>query len=102
VPERIACCVPFCRRTIGKAKLGRDDEWICSKHWPAVPRALKRRHRKAKQIVQRAQDRFNAQYEEQDFSFKESQFQRVQAAWSLAAAIWSRCKAAAIEAAAGI
>lgn len=41
-PEpRITCCVPGCRRTI---KAGGDfTQWVCGKHWPAVPKSMRKR-----------------------------------------------------------
>lgn len=33
--DRLPCCVPFCRRTIGADK--GYSEWICPKHWRVVP-----------------------------------------------------------------
>lgn len=40
-PGRIACVVPFCRRT----RHNRDgvSEWICGDHWMAVSKTLRRR-----------------------------------------------------------
>jgi hypothetical protein len=42
--DRVHCAVPFCRRTTGKPY----DEWICGKHWPLVPKKLRRLHSLAK------------------------------------------------------
>lgn len=39
--KRIACCVPFCRRTASADRFPGADEWICEKHWPLVPRKVK-------------------------------------------------------------
>ncbi|RWE75441.1 MAG: hypothetical protein EOS63_23860 [Mesorhizobium sp.] len=47
---RVACCVPFCRRTIAHAKLqaahGLDgieaNEWICGNHWRNVSTLVRR------------------------------------------------------------
>ena len=38
--ERIACCVPFCRRTT----LNKHgwSEWICGDHWRLIPKPLRR------------------------------------------------------------
>jgi hypothetical protein len=33
-PERVACCVPFCRRTF---KAEGQTEVICGDHWRAIP-----------------------------------------------------------------
>lgn len=78
-PDRIVCCVPFCRRTTRNDK--GYSEWICGKHWPLVPRHLKRRKRQAERIAKRG-DR--------------------PAAWRLAGLIWQRCKREAIERAMGL
>ena len=57
-PPRIACLVPGCRCTRGDRK-GDDPitdrmEWICAKHWAAVPRSIKRRRAKLRAIERRA------------------------------------------------
>lgn len=39
-PTRIRCCVPHCRRT--KPNVAGYAEWICAKHWSAVPREQRR------------------------------------------------------------
>ena len=44
--ERIACAVPFCRRTY-RNKEG-FSEWICAAHWRAVPKRLRRLYSSAK------------------------------------------------------
>ena len=52
--DRIPCCVPHCRRTIARERLaeGYDDrthwEWICSKHWTAIPRRRRLAYLRAK------------------------------------------------------
>lgn len=80
--DRLRCAVPFCRRTVARDKLpSGHDEWICAKHWPLVPHDMKRRKRLAERIARRKNS---------------------PAAWVLAGRIWERCKAAAIERAAGI
>ena len=37
---RLQCCVPFCRRTTAN-KHG-WGEWVCGKHWAAVPKEKRR------------------------------------------------------------
>lgn len=34
--KRLACCVPFCKRTTARAEF---LEWICGDHWRLVPLA---------------------------------------------------------------
>lgn len=35
--DRLKCCVPFCKASTGRP----FDEWICSRHWRAVPKSTK-------------------------------------------------------------
>lgn len=80
--DRLSCCVPFCRRTIARSRLPAGAaEWICGKHWPAVPRHLKRRKRQIERIAKRTGR---------------------PTACRLAGLIWQRCKAVAIERAMGL
>lgn len=37
--DRIRCLVPGCRRT---HPAGRFREWVCSRHWPLVPKVRRR------------------------------------------------------------
>lgn len=42
--DRIACLVPFCRRSIAVRLLrAGHDEWICGPHWQATSRSWRRR-----------------------------------------------------------
>ncbi|ABS14275.1 hypothetical protein I6H96_02800 [Brucella anthropi] len=80
--DRINCSVPFCRRTIAKKALPQEhNEWICMKHWPLVPAALRRRKRQAEKIAKR---------------------KNTEAAWRLASMVWQHCKRVAIERAGGL
>lgn len=47
--ERMACCVPFCRRRRGlrKGETSLPPEWICADHWRAVPRETRGRLNRA-------------------------------------------------------
>ena len=61
-PMRISCCVPHCRRT--KQNAEGYAEWICAKHWSAVPRdkrrvwqRVRRDHRKGIPQFKRRVDR---------------------------------------------
>lgn len=44
-PSRAPCMCLGCKRTISKVKLlaAGGDEWVCGKHWPAVPRHMRQR-----------------------------------------------------------
>lgn len=39
--DRTPCCVPHCRRT--KTLTQGGTEWICGRHWPLVPKYMRRR-----------------------------------------------------------
>lgn len=45
-PNRTACMVPFCRRTVSKEKFG-DADVICGKHWRLGDQRWRRAYRKA-------------------------------------------------------
>lgn len=100
--NRLGCCAPFCRRTVARDKLRADnDEWLCQIHWKLVPKALKRRKKLTEKIADRAEARFMQLYDQQG-GYTIAQLQRVQSAKNLAHKAWERCKAAAIERAAGL
>ncbi|WP_126975557.1 hypothetical protein [Frigidibacter oleivorans] len=44
--DRLRCCIPFCRRTHHNRE--GFGEWICQKHWSAVPKAMRRAYASAK------------------------------------------------------
>lgn len=67
---RLTCLCPGCRRTTAKPYV----EWICEKHWAAVPRHLRKRRSKLSRLAKR-----------------DCRWER------LANRAWSRCKKAAIE-----
>ena len=71
--ERIACCVPFCRRTT--ARFRPPTEWICGDHWRGVPKRLRGLYSLAKRRKKPA---------------------------SVLDYLWSKAKGAAIERAGGI
>lgn len=98
-PGRIACLVPFCRRT--RRADSSFSEWICAKHWAAVKKETKKRRRLAERAAARACARLDALYIKSGF-FTEAQLTRIRAARRLSAALWNRCKTEAIERAAGI
>ncbi|GGD43297.1 hypothetical protein GCM10011335_52430 [Aureimonas glaciei] len=66
-----------------------------------MPKSLKRKKRLAERIADRADERFNALYTQQ-CGFLQEQLDRATAATNLCGRVWERCKAAAIEHAAGI
>lgn len=94
---RTPCCIPFCRRTTAHP----FKEWICGDHWKLIPPRMKKRHRVAQRLAERAGERFNEQYSAQH-GFTDRQLARAVATARLASQIWTRCKAAAIEASGGI
>lgn len=47
--RRIMCCVPGCRRTL--VDNGKFNEWICQKHWSAVPRRDRKVYNRRKRII---------------------------------------------------
>lgn len=73
--DRTPCLVPFCRRT--SKRQGQDDEWICSKHWQAVPRRIKWLFRASRRKWQKTRN---------PYFFK------------MHLRIWEKCRAAACEA----
>lgn len=92
--DRIACCVPFCRRTCK----GGDGEWICGTHWMAVPARLRRRKYRFFRLYRRRYgDNFWGVYPPGSADrFGAVKLDR------LCDKAWERCKRAAIELAAGI
>lgn len=82
---RLACQVPFCRRTRGDRKgdpVRPGMEWICGKHW----RLVSYRRRYTYSAIRRRMRRYP----------EEPRWRHMADAW------WERCKTAAIEAAVGI
>jgi hypothetical protein len=87
---RIQCCIAHCRRSrkhvrvpvvVEGIELDFGEEWICQKHWSAIPTVLRREHSTAKRRVKRLRD-FPSEIE--------------------SAGIWKRCKATATEIAFGL
>jgi len=93
--ERQACCVPFCRRT---HKPDGHEAWICGPHWRGTPARAKAVVRKAARAYRR---RFgnNAPWDYPAGSPDRLAAVEAYHAWRDA---WEACKAAAIEAAAGL
>lgn len=92
---RLACCVPFCKRTTGRFSSG---DWICGTHWRAIPRAVK-------QPLFAAERQYKRRFGDNAYwAYKGGSPERLEAVrlhgliWDL----WAAVKAAAIERAAGI
>lgn len=101
MPDRISCCVPYCRRTCRNDGDKRNTEWICAVHWPLVPKKLKVRRRLARTTFDKIERRFYRKYPQSE-GYSRQEWQKVDAAWQLACRAWEKCKQAAIEAALGI
>jgi hypothetical protein len=80
--QRIGCIVPGCRRS---TKVGDFDEWVCGRHWPTVPRQMRRLYAAAKRRARRS------------VGMPETMRSAL-----VAARVWRRCRDAAIEIAMGI
>ncbi len=72
--DRLTCLVPGCKRT--KQRTGSGSEWICGKHWPAVPRHMRRRMYRAERRYRKTRNR---------------------RWWLIANRMWERCKKRAID-----
>ena len=68
-PDRIACCVPFCRRTAARAKMPGVSELICGKCGRRAPRelanwrAIAKHQRKAGELTDRHWRRYDRAWE---------------------------------------
>lgn len=56
---RLTCCVPFCTHTRGarkgdKTKLTEGADWICAKHWMALPKSMRRVDSRIRRQLDRA------------------------------------------------
>jgi hypothetical protein len=91
--QRSPCCVPGCRRTTKGS-----HEWVCGNHWPAVPKAWRRR---LALIRRRYRKQFgdNAWHVYPAGSPDRLAAVRLYRLWDK---MWDRCKRAAIERALGI
>lgn len=95
--ERISCCVPFCRRTI-KCEGPGNYEWICGKHWMLISPTLRRRKYRLFRLYRRLFGD-NGYWAYPAGSPKRLEAVRLD---RLCDKAWDRCKAVAIERAAGI
>jgi hypothetical protein len=94
--SRTRCLVPFCRVTTARSV---GSEWICGKHWRAVPISLRRRMR-------RWHRRYHKEFPGDDAHWKHAPGSRkrlmgVKLA-NICDKLWERAKRIAIEAATGI
>lgn len=74
--RRLTCLCPGCRRTIAQDRIPWAREWICGKHWRAVPAAWRKRYCRLRGRWRRRGD---------------------QKAGRLAEAMWVKCRDAAIR-----
>lgn len=99
---RIPCLVPFCGRTAPAHRYPVGFEIICSTHWRLVSPATKARRRRIDRLAGKIDREFRRLYTAQGDRFAAKQWSRVEKARHLSNLIWRKCKAEAIEAAAGI
>lgn len=61
--ERLACCIPFCRRTFRNDKKGTPwqagMEVMCSKHYQTAPLDLRQRDRQLRRLLRKAERLLN-------------------------------------------
>lgn len=103
---RLRCCVPFCQHTRGERKgdktpIREGQEWICAKHWMALPKALRRvRYRLDRQFdkAMAAEPHFREWWKIED------EERRIKAIllWNRYKRCWRQCKKLAIERGMGI
>lgn len=100
-PGRIACCVPFCRRTADASKFP-GQEIICGPHWRSIPAAIRARRTQLKARARRVERLLMRK----GFRHKPGIVTKVDAMERTFDRLWSRhwaeLKAAAIESAAGV
>lgn len=93
---RINCIVPGCKR--GTRRFPDSDEVICGKCWRFVRPATKRR----KRFIERAWRQFEAEGEAHDWRISPEAMRRGDKLLQANRLVWRRCKADAIQGAAGI
>lgn len=99
-PGRIACLVPFCRRT-GAAERFEGEEIICGRHWRAISREAKAVRARVNRCWNRTCARYEA-IEAKQGALTPVQLLVVRGAFGRVQRAWGRCKREAIEAAGGI
>lgn len=94
-PDRLRCCVPFCRRTRRKDNF---RDWICREHWVTVPRTYRRRWQRLERTYKRRFARHGW------WVFPAGSPRRLEAVKldKLCRKAWERCRHAAIETAMGV
>lgn len=93
--DRAPCCVPFCRRTIDRAKHPPGCvEFICGRCWSTIPKAIRRMKRRAERATDLAAARLGDNPPAQNLLLARA-IQRESRLWKI-------CKRRAIEAAAGL
>lgn len=97
--ERLRCCVPGCNRT---KQCDGATEWICGKHWAVVSRRQRGRLADNRRYIRRAcrLEPLSREF----WKLPPGSPARIKAVrmWDLHDAIWTRCKAEAIERAVGL
>lgn len=53
--DRVPCCIPFCRRTAARNKIGGATEIICGRHWRLSDKTQRRVYRRARARAMRNQ-----------------------------------------------
>jgi len=96
--KRVACCVPFCRRTTSAD----TSEWLCPNHWrivqPSIKQAYFRTLLRMRKVLRR-----KPQYRRY-WELPPGSPARMSAIdmWARYRSAWAKCKRDAIEGAAGI
>lgn len=73
--DRLTCLCPGCKRTAARRRFPDADEWICGKHWPAVPKPMRQRLARARRRIRAGDLRWR----------------------SVEQRMWARCRQRAIE-----
>ncbi|MGR4927319.1 hypothetical protein ACIPUD_10980 [Bradyrhizobium sp. CAR08] len=90
--------MPFCRRSTKE----QYSEWICSVHWPMVPKRTRQRRSQAKRLLKRAHLHADREARKTQGYISTWRMNRIGALRRIASASWERCKREAIEAAGGL
>lgn len=101
-PGRLACCVPFCRRTTRADRWPGSLEWICAPHWRHVSRDKKVAQKALRKEHEGIRSEIEAASSAGDGIGLDAAFARRGEAFDRSDALWERCRAEAVEAGAGI